>query len=124
MYVLELTLISKFASKVCHLKLSALGRFTCICIDRDVLSAMAVTAIVKFPSGVSSGSNSGVLGSGSQINKDKDVVLEVRALGGFPGDPVVKNSFPAMQGTLVRPPIWEDLTYCRAAKSVCRNHRA
>lgn len=70
MYVLELTLISKFASKACHLKLSALGRFTCVCIDRDVLSAVVVTAIVKFPGGVSSGSNSGVLGSGSQINKE------------------------------------------------------
>lgn len=75
-----------------HLKLSASGCFKCICIDRDVLSAMVVTATVKFLGGVSSGSSSGVLGSGSQINKEKDVFLEVRALGGFPGDPVVKNS--------------------------------
>lgn len=120
MYVLELTLISKFVSMACHLKLSASGCFKCICIDRDVLSAMVVTATVKFPGGVSNGSSSGVLGSGSQINKEKDAFLEVRALGGFL---VIRwlRIRHAMQGTLVRPLTWEDRTYCRATKSVCRD---
>ena len=47
---------------------------------------------MKFLGGVSRESNSGVLGSGSQINKEKDAFLEVRALGGLPGDLLVKNS--------------------------------
>ena len=42
---------------------------------------------------------------------------------GFLGGPLVKNP-PAMQGTWIRPQVWEDRTCLEAAEAVCHSYCA